>query len=159
MDLTVLDLSRWVNREPDESSRSRSPLKPILEEPLRGSPVKGAGRSTERTGGMMPPPSQSGRGPAATNRFLEEDEEEEEDMPVMDKNQNRKSRSKTRKQNKNSTNRVGGGGGGAQNGALDATMSMQVMLLLVHEHMYTLYTVQNIHHNCTYTIGDVWRLF
>ena len=159
MDLTVLDLSRWVNREPDESSRSRSPLKPILEEPLRGSPVKGAGRSTERTGGMMPPPSQSGRGPAATNRFLEEDDEEEEDMPVVDKNQNRKSRSKTRKQNKNSTNRVGGGGGGAQNGALDATMSMQVMLLLVHEHMYTLYTVQNIHHNCTYTIGDVWRLF
>jgi hypothetical protein len=90
-----LDLSRWLNKDTVESSRSRSPLKRITEVPPESTPHKQK---------LMPPPP--GRLPllahpppsAAAAASSEDEPEASRPAAAAEK---RKSRSKTRRVNKN----------------------------------------------------------
>lgn len=152
--LNILERSRLVGQEPEGSSRSRSPLKRVIdiEEPAPTT----KGRSAERVAAdnfmrpPLPPPGGRSQGrPAAISEEEEkgedqEKEEEEEDIEedeeeLRKKEQNRKSRSKTRRPNKNATQRVAPGGQSAAAAAADLTMSIQVRANLIRIRILTCY--------------------
>jgi len=124
-----LDRSRWLNnKEPEESSRSRSPLKRITEVPLESTPNR-IGLPPVRTAEMLmpPPPGRPLLQPRAQSPPLapppagsSEDDEPEASRQERVAAEKRKSRSKTRHVNKNAaaSNKQGAVG--------NTTISMQV---------------------------------